>query len=198
MLIEIQDKLLEDSQQNISDQTQLPITVVPESSLAENSTLQTQATPSVVDVNLLISLNFFLDLFCLFTLYLQVPTTSSLTQGGLVTFLPDDVKAKMIEVLPLLNRDIGQLVQDAEPIRTIFKQIQGQLPRDLKAKMLQVTYIENRQLIVQEAQDRLEERRYQEQLTQDRENLDQSMADLDSRMNSYLPLALISSTVLII
>jgi hypothetical protein len=198
MLIEIQDKLLEDSQQNISDQTQLPITVVPESSLAENSTLQTQATPSVVDVNLLISLNFFLDLFCLFTLYLQVPTTSSLTQGGLVTFFPDDVKAKLIEVLPLLNRDIGQLVQDAEPIRTIFKQIQGQLPRDLKAKMLQVTYIENRQLIVQEAQDRLEERRYQEQLTQDRENLDQSMADLDSRMNSYLPLALISSTVLII
>jgi hypothetical protein len=36
-----------------------------------------------------------------------------------------------------------QLVQDAEPIRTIFKQIQGQLPRDLKAKMLEVAYIEN-------------------------------------------------------
>jgi hypothetical protein len=34
---------------------------------------------------------------------------------------PDDVKAKVTEVLPLLNQDIGQLVQDAEPIRVIFK-----------------------------------------------------------------------------
>jgi hypothetical protein len=58
--------------------------------------------------------------------------------------LPDDVKAKLIKVLPLLNRDISQLVQDAEPIRTIFKQIQGQLTRDLKAKMLQVAFIDNR------------------------------------------------------
>jgi archaellum component FlaC len=92
------------------------------------------------------------------------------------------VKAKLIEVLPLLNQDIGQLVQDAEPIRTIFKQIQGQLPRDLKAKMLQVAFIENRQLIVQEAQGRLEERRRQEQLTQDREKLDNSMPNLDNRI----------------
>jgi uncharacterized membrane protein len=46
------------------------------------------------------------------------------------------VKAKLIEALPLLNQDIGQLVQDAEPIRTSFKQIQNQLPRDLKEKML--------------------------------------------------------------
>jgi hypothetical protein len=127
--IEIQDKLSDDSQQNIDDQPQLPITEVPESSLAKNSTSQTQATLSTAEVNLLVSLNFFLALFGLFTLYLQVPTTSSfIIQSGLVTFLPDDVKAKLIEVLPLLNRDIDQLVQDAEPIRTIFKQIQGQLP----------------------------------------------------------------------
>jgi hypothetical protein len=75
------------------------------------------------------------------------------------------MKTKLIEVLPRLNQDVGQLVQDVEPIRTIFKQIQNQLPRDLKAKMLQVAFIENRQLMVQEAQDRLEERRCQKQLT---------------------------------
>jgi hypothetical protein len=51
-------------------------------------------------------------------------------------------------VLPLLNQNIGQLVQDSEPIRVIFKQIQGQLPEDLKPKMLQVAFIENRQLVV--------------------------------------------------
>jgi hypothetical protein len=75
------------------------------------------------------------------------------------------MKTKLIEVLPLLNQDVGQLVQDVEPIRTIFKQIQNQLPRDLKVKMLQVAFIENQQLMVQEAHDRLEEWRCQKQLT---------------------------------
>jgi hypothetical protein len=46
--------------------------------------------------------------------------------------------------------------------------------------MLQVAFIKNRQLIVQEAQDCLDERRCQEQLTQERKNLDNSMADLDN------------------
>jgi archaellum component FlaC len=92
------------------------------------------------------------------------------------------VKAKLTEVLPLLNQDIDQLVQDAEPIRIIFKQIQGRLSKDLKAKMLQIAFIQNRQLIVQEAQDRLEERKRQEQLTQDREKLDSGMDDLDNRI----------------
>jgi hypothetical protein len=69
--------------------------------------------------------------------------------------LPGEVKVKLIEVLPLVNKDIGLL----EPIRTIFKQIQGQLPGDLKAKMIQVAYIENWQLVVQKDQDRLGERR---------------------------------------
>jgi chromosome segregation ATPase len=96
--------------------------------------------------------------------------------------LPNEVKAKLIEVLPGLNQDIGLLVQDPESIRAIFKQIHGQLPRDLKAKMLEVAFIENRQLIVQEAQDQLEERRHQEQLIEDREKLDHSMADLDNRI----------------
>jgi hypothetical protein len=56
--------------------------------------------------------------------------------GTLVVILPDEVKVKLNEVLPLLNQDISQLVQDVEPIRAVFKQIQGQLPRDLEAKML--------------------------------------------------------------
>jgi hypothetical protein len=46
------------------------------------------------------------------------------------------VKDKLIEVLPLQNQDVDQLVQDVEPIRAIVKQIQGQLPRNLKVKML--------------------------------------------------------------
>jgi hypothetical protein len=67
-----------------------------------------------------------------------------LFSGHIAITLPDEVKAKLIDVLPLLNRDVDQLVQDVEPIKAIFKQIQGQLPRDLKANMLQVAFIENR------------------------------------------------------
>jgi hypothetical protein len=36
-------------------------------------------------------------------------------QGTLAVILPDEVKTELIEVLPLLNQDIRQLVQDAEP-----------------------------------------------------------------------------------
>jgi hypothetical protein len=43
----------------------------------------------------------------------------------LAVILPDEVKSKLSEVLSLLNQDIGQLVQDVEPISAIFKQIQG-------------------------------------------------------------------------
>jgi hypothetical protein len=49
--------------------------------------------------------------------------------------------------------------------------------------MLQNTFIKNRQLVVQEAQDQLDERKHQAQLTQDREKLDTSMADLDNRID---------------
>jgi hypothetical protein len=85
----------------------------------------------------LISSNSLFSFFYLFALLVQVPTTSSLiARRESITALLDDVKAKLTEVLPLLNRDLGQLVQDDEPIRAIFKQIQGKLPKDLKAKML--------------------------------------------------------------
>jgi chromosome segregation ATPase len=117
---------------------------------------------------------------------LQVPPILSLVvQGASTITLPDDVRAKLIEVLPLLNQDNNQLVLDAKPIRTIFKQIKGQLPRDLKAMMLQVAFIENLQLVVQEAQDRLGEKKHQEELTQDRENLDSSMADLENMIELF-------------
>jgi hypothetical protein len=64
--------------------------------------------------------------------------------------------------------------------------------------MLQVAFIENRQLVVQEAQDRLDERKHQEQLTRDRENLDSSMADLDGRIEFLASSLLISLTALIV
>jgi hypothetical protein len=59
-------------------------------------------------------------------LSLQVPPTLPIVVQAVSTAtLPDDVKAELMEVLPLMNQNISQLVQDAEPIRTIIKQIQG-------------------------------------------------------------------------
>jgi vacuolar-type H+-ATPase subunit I/STV1 len=128
---------------------------------------------------LIISSNHHVDFFP----FSQVPPILPLIgQAVSANLLPNNVKALLLKMLPLLNQDIGQLVQDVEPIRNIFKQIQSQLPRDLKEKVLQVAFIENRQLQVQEAQDQLQERKHQEQLTQDRENLDNSIADLDIRI----------------
>jgi hypothetical protein len=54
-------------------------------------------------------------------LSLQVLTNLPSVQGTLAVILLDVVKDKLVEVLPLLNQDIGQLVQDVEPIRAIFK-----------------------------------------------------------------------------
>ena len=39
--------------------------------------------------------------------------------------LLEDVKAKLLEVLSLLNQDIGQLFRDAKPIRTILEALEG-------------------------------------------------------------------------
>jgi hypothetical protein len=118
-------------------------------------------------------------------------------QGTLAIILPDEVKGKLIEVLPLLNQDVGQLIQDVEPIRAIFKQIQGQLPRDLKAKMLQVTFIENRYIVVQEAQDLLEKEDIKSNLLKIGRSWTASWPILLIELNSNLILILISTTVLI-
>jgi hypothetical protein len=66
------------------------------------------------------------DISSVLLLYLRVLPNMPSVQGTLAVILPDEVNAKLTEVLPLMNHDIGQLVQDAEPIRAIFKQIQGQ------------------------------------------------------------------------
>jgi hypothetical protein len=108
---------LDDLQQDTGDQPELPIVEVPKSSSAENPIAQIRATCSAVEPNFLISLNSLL--------FLHVLTNLPSVQGTLAVILPYVVKAKLTEVLPLLNQDIGQLVQGAKPIRATSNQIQG-------------------------------------------------------------------------
>jgi hypothetical protein len=86
-------------------------------------------------------------------------------------------------MLGLLNQDIGQLVQDAEPIRDIFKSIRGHLSRETAEKLLQAAYIESRQFQVLDAQSRLEDRARQEQIIKAREAHDSRAADLDGKIH---------------
>ena len=55
--------------------------------------------------------------------------------------LSEETKAKLQEILQLLNQDIGQLVRDAEPIRTILKSLKSILPESLKEALHPAAYI---------------------------------------------------------
>ena len=55
--------------------------------------------------------------------------------------LSEDVKAKLLDILQLLNQDIGHLVQDAEPICVILKSLKGQLPESLEEALIPTALI---------------------------------------------------------
>ena len=78
--------------------------------------------------------------------------------------LPDHVKAMLQEVLQFLNRVIGQLVRDAEPIRAIFKSLDGQLSEPIEEALVPAAFIESHQVQVLRAKKCLADRTQQEQI----------------------------------
>ncbi|KAM0849571.1 hypothetical protein ACQ4PT_053643 [Festuca glaucescens] len=96
--------------------------------------------------------------------------------------LPDDVKARLRSMLPLLDHDIGQLVQGADQIRAIFREISGHLPAELRYKLNRVSFIEFHQDDFMEAQSHLEARAHQEEITNQLREKDSSIAELDDRI----------------
>jgi len=77
--------------------------------------------------------------------------------------LSEDSKSKLQEILQFLNQDIGQLVQDTEPIRITLKSLKGNLPESLEEALNPAAYIESRQIPILRAQKRLSDRLHQEQ-----------------------------------
>ena len=71
----------------------------------------------------------------------------------------------------MLNQDIGQLVQDAEPIRTILRSLKGILSESLKEAPHPAAYIESHQISILKAQKRLSDRLHQEQTIKQRDDL---------------------------
>jgi hypothetical protein len=84
--------------------------------------------------------------------------------------LSEDTKAKLQEILQFLNQDIGQLVQDAEPIRITLKSLKGNLLESLEEALNPAAYIESRQIPVLRAQKHLSDRLHQEQTIKQRDN----------------------------
>jgi len=93
------------------------------------------------------------------------------TSSAELTPLSKETKAKLLEILQLPNRDIGQLVQDAELIRTILRSLKGTLPESLEEALHPATYIESHQISVLKAQKRLSDRLHQEQTIKQRDDL---------------------------
>ena len=98
--------------------------------------------------------------------------------------LPEDVKAKLQEILQLLNQDISQLVQDAEPIRALLKSLKGQLPEPIEEALIPAAFIESRQVQVLIAQKWLADRLQQEQAIKRRDDLKSLVDSTRAKINS--------------
>ena len=85
--------------------------------------------------------------------------------------LSEETKAKLQEILKLLNQDIGQLVQDAKPIRTILKSLKGTLSESLEEALHPAAYIESHHISAFKDQKRLSDRLHQEQTIKQRDDL---------------------------
>ena len=65
------------------------------------------------------------------------------TSSAELALLSEETKAKLQEILQLLNQDIGQQVRDAEPIRIILRSLKGILPEPLEEALHPAAYIES-------------------------------------------------------
>lgn len=83
--------------------------------------------------------------------------------------ISDPIKVKLQEILLLLNQDIGQLVQDAEPIRNILKGLRNQLPESVEDALIPAAFIESQQPRISKAQKRLADHSKQERIVKEKE-----------------------------
>jgi chromosome segregation ATPase len=93
------------------------------------------------------------------------------TSSAESALLSEEIKAKLQEVLQLLNQDIGQLVQDGELIRAILRSLKGILLESIEEALHPAAYIESHQISVLKAQKRLSDRLHQEQTIKQRDDL---------------------------
>ena len=74
------------------------------------------------------------------------------------TVLSDEIKAKLQESLQFLNQDIGQLIKNAKPIRTILEELEGKLPKSIEEALTPAAFIESHRAQFNKAQKQLADR----------------------------------------
>ena len=72
--------------------------------------------------------------------------------------LSDEIKAKLQESLQFLNQDIGQLIKNAQPIRTIFEELEGKFPEAIEDVLTHAAFIESHRAQFNKAQKQLADR----------------------------------------
>lgn len=87
-------------------------------------------------------------------------------------------------MLAFLNKDIIELVQDAEPIRNILQTIKVQLTPELESTIIPTAYIEGHQFKVLQAQQRLADRLARQSLLDQREINRQEVARLKMQVDT--------------
>ena len=66
--------------------------------------------------------------------------------------LSDETKNRLKDMLPMLERNIADLVQDADPMRGIFLAIKDDLPPNLSEALIPLSNIEDQAPKVKKAQ----------------------------------------------
>lgn len=81
--------------------------------------------------------------------------------------MPDEIKERLQEILPLLDQDISLLVQNIAPIRTILLKIMNQVPGEILEAQTPMAFIENLQVQVIKAKKKLADHIHYTQLLKD-------------------------------
>jgi len=78
-----------------------------------------------------------------------------------------EIRAKLEDLLALLQQDTAQLVDDSDPAKALFNALRGQISADAEEVLFQAAHLESRQLQYQKATQRLADRATHAQLSEE-------------------------------
>lgn len=96
----------------------------------------------------------------------------------------DEHKARLQEIIKLLNQETGQLVQNAEPIRLHFKALEGHLPESVEEALTPAAFLESHRHQFLKAQKRLADRRKQELALKNVADCDAKVTQLNDQIGA--------------
>ena len=106
--------------------------------------------------------------------------------------MSDEIKTKLQESLQFFNQDIGQLIKNAQPIRTILEELEGKLPESIEEALTPAAFIECHRVQFLRAQKQLIDPLQQEQIANQRDNfkahVESTCTEIDQLNNAQVVL----------